>query len=413
MRRTLPDGFEIDTSVSCRGAFDCKTNSGNLKFVYTPCLNAANYPLSRLRPTQNRIQLAMPVYRSEVSKPTEPRDFEELCARVYGEVWGDRMPSVNGRSGTKQGGIDVIVRSDHPSRLAIQCKRYALTKLTKEALKVELNAVDKSDYKIDILIFATTAPRDPHLLQWCEAVSDERAYHGKFPVRIEFWDDICAHIRAHEPLRRNYIGLDAEGFRAEWQEAEAQRQTYIDKVLSRIESMATSSSPPDQARQAWEDVPTNALRVERKYVFKKPVGNAETFRPYCYALVAFGWLGFAAGSFAPLVAHYHFNGLVMMSCLLLFLVGSTGLIASNLLRHRVPILSSPFTRGLLLEASPDGSVFLTRVSAVCPQCKSTMKYQFVGPWQGPMRRILTCPRNGSAHNIEFDFTTMPDAGTDL
>jgi len=35
----------------------------------------------------------------EIVKPTDDSAFEDMCARIYGELFGDPMPKINGRRG--------------------------------------------------------------------------------------------------------------------------------------------------------------------------------------------------------------------------------------------------------------------------------------------------------------------------
>ena len=71
----------------------------------------------------------MHAVQSEISKPTDDSAFEDMCARIYGELFGDPMPKINGRRGQAQGGVDVFVNSA-AGRLGIQSKRYVDGALT-------------------------------------------------------------------------------------------------------------------------------------------------------------------------------------------------------------------------------------------------------------------------------------------
>lgn len=139
----------------------------------------------------------------EISKPTDDSTFEDMCARIYGEVFQDRLPKINGRRGQQQGGIDVFVNSS-AGRIGIQCKRYQDGRLKFSHVEAELRKADDAGSPIVRLIFATTAASDAGLLRQVQDFSDARLKAGLYPVEIEFWDDICRHIRGSGRLQNDY-----------------------------------------------------------------------------------------------------------------------------------------------------------------------------------------------------------------
>lgn len=142
-------------------------------------------------------------YARELPKPKYDTEFEEMCATVYGEIFGDLTPKLNGRSGQKQGGIDVIVEAA-PGRIGIQCKRYQDGRLKFKHVEHEAREADAGPVKISKLIIATTAANDAPLLAEVVAFSDERVAKGLFPVEVEFWDDIRGHINRRPTLLALY-----------------------------------------------------------------------------------------------------------------------------------------------------------------------------------------------------------------
>ncbi len=139
----------------------------------------------------------------EISKPAGSDEFEDMCARVYGTVFNDPLPQTNGRRGQKQGGIDVFV--DAPEgRLGVQCKRFADGALKLKHVEHEVSEADKANTPIVRLIVATTATSDAVLLREVQDLSDARAAKGQYPVKIEFWQDLCRHIRGSSKLQNDY-----------------------------------------------------------------------------------------------------------------------------------------------------------------------------------------------------------------
>lgn len=139
----------------------------------------------------------------EISKPTGDDEFEDMCARIYGTVFNDPLPHRNGRRGQKQGGVDVFV--DAPEgRLGVQSKRYADGALKLKHVEHEVTEADKAKAPIVRLIVATTATSDAVLLREVQDLSDARVAKGQYPVKIEFWQDLCRHIRGSSKLQNDY-----------------------------------------------------------------------------------------------------------------------------------------------------------------------------------------------------------------
>jgi len=127
-----------------------------------------------------------------------------MCAQVYGVVFNDRMPKMNGRRGQVQGGVDVFVKEAGVGRVGIQCKKYTMKPVKWEDVEDEVSKADKHNTPIKKLILATTAPNDAPLLKKVQELSDNRETQGLFPVEVEFWEDICNHIDRFPVLQDSY-----------------------------------------------------------------------------------------------------------------------------------------------------------------------------------------------------------------
>ncbi|MCP5016246.1 MAG: hypothetical protein GY938_13385 [Ketobacter sp.] len=117
---------------------------------------------------------------------------------------------MNGRPGQQQDGIDIYVR-DKSGRIGIQCKRYMDGRLTLKKVISEVEAAEKAGSPIVKLIVATTSENDAKLLRSVQDLSDTREDAGKFPVEVEFWGDICRHIRKHPKLSQDYAPNEPGG----------------------------------------------------------------------------------------------------------------------------------------------------------------------------------------------------------
>jgi len=173
----------------------------------------------------------------EISKPTGDSEFEDMCARIYGTVFNDPLPQTNGRRGQKQGGIDVFI--DAPGgRLGVQCKRYADGTLKLKHVAQEVSQADLATTPIVRLIFATTATSDAVLLRQVQELSDARIAKGLYPVKIEFWQDLCRHIRGSPKLQNDYAPNAPGAIFHRLEEQEAGLQANLLSIDSKLEVLA-------------------------------------------------------------------------------------------------------------------------------------------------------------------------------
>ncbi len=156
------------------------------------------------RKTATRQGSGLHIIPFEISPPKNEADFERMCAQVYGVVFNDRMPKMNGRRGQVQGGVDVFVKEQGIGRVGIQCKKYTMKPVKWTDVEGEVGKADKHKTPIKKLILATTAPNDAPLLKKVQELSDDREAKGLFPVEVEFWEDICNHIDRFPVLQDSY-----------------------------------------------------------------------------------------------------------------------------------------------------------------------------------------------------------------
>lgn len=349
----------------------------------------------------------------DVPIPHSPGAFEQLCANVYGVRFGDRLPSVNGRSGQKQYGLDVLITRSDATRIGIQCKRYILADLSTDSLIDDIKKADHGEWKINALVFATTGLRDAKLVRWAAQLTDQRLREGKCAIHIEFWQDICNHIFAHSELQHQYVPHAPGGLLYEVRQAQIASSERAMRIEENIASLLKKQSEYASPDQTVDEHGRKFINVWRQYVVHRPIGNARKIRPYLIAFSVTGLLCWIGSLFAIFFSHFAFTGAWLLACMFpTMLAMMLAIICTHLLR-RLPVMATPVHRSLLLESNKEGDVYLTRIFARCPQCNEEMRYAFLGPLKGPMYPRLVCPRNGRAHNLEFDYTTMPDAGTDI
>ena len=142
---------------------------------------------------------------TEIPVPKNESDFERMCVQVYGVVFQDPSPKINGRKGQAQGGVDVFVNAKGIGRIGVQCKKYFKTTLTLEHVVQEVEKADKNKTPITRLLIATTSPSNANLLHEVQLLSDQRELNKQFAVEVEFWEDIENRINSFTVLQDNYV----------------------------------------------------------------------------------------------------------------------------------------------------------------------------------------------------------------
>lgn len=151
------------------------------------------------------------IYRPQILQPSTEQEFEAFCAHVYGEIYKCNTPAMYGRRGQKQYGLDVLIYEDNLNksinRIGIQCKHVNILPFDGNAKVTVVKEVEKADsgkQQISRLIIATTLPSDQKLTDAVNALSDERVNNGKFPVEIQFWNDVENYIANSIVLSQRY-----------------------------------------------------------------------------------------------------------------------------------------------------------------------------------------------------------------
>ena len=102
--------------------------------------------------------------KKTMRKPEHWQDFEDLCKKLWGEIW--KCPSIkkNGRAGQSQHGVDVCgVPKGEIDYCGIQCKGkddYTNAQLTEDEIDQEIQKALTFKPKLKRFIFATTANKD-------------------------------------------------------------------------------------------------------------------------------------------------------------------------------------------------------------------------------------------------------------
>lgn len=147
--------------------------------------------------------------RRQIASPKNWQDFEELCLRLWRDMWGDPNAQKNGRGGQNQHGVDVFGKSSYDGQLhGVQCKgknaNYGAQLTDKEIYKEAENA-DGFVGALASLTMATTAPRDVNLQAVCRDLNESKIH--KFTVSVWSWDDIEDELQYRTDIIRQ-CGLE-------------------------------------------------------------------------------------------------------------------------------------------------------------------------------------------------------------
>lgn len=169
-------------------------------------------------------------YKPRILLPSTEQEFEVLCAHIYGVIFNCKTPTMYGRKGQKQYGLDVLVYENNQNtssnRIGIQCKHVSKLPFDgndKVTIVKEIAKADSGQQEISQLIISTSLPSDQKLTDAVNALSDERVNNGKFPVEIQFWNDIENYITNSNILSQRYHS------NSDYSEKIQQAKEYFDK----------------------------------------------------------------------------------------------------------------------------------------------------------------------------------------
>lgn len=150
-------------------------------------------------------------YKPRILIPSTEQEFETLCTHVYAEIFNCKTPAMYGRRGQKQYGLDILIYENNSNtlinRIGIQCKHVQKLSFDDKSGDSIVKEVDKADTGTQVLaklIIVTSLPSNQQLLDKVNTLSDDRIKKDKFPVEIQFWNDIENVIYRTDSLREYY-----------------------------------------------------------------------------------------------------------------------------------------------------------------------------------------------------------------
>jgi hypothetical protein len=144
-----------------------------------------------------------------IPKPENWQDFESLCKKLWGEIWGiSNKIKKNGRLGQNQAGVDVYGKPKGKANYwGIQCKGkddYSSAQLTKTEIDKEIEKAKLFKPQLEVYIIATTANKDAIIEEYVR-LKDIENQKDSFEVLLYCWEDIADLIEENRDTFNWYI----------------------------------------------------------------------------------------------------------------------------------------------------------------------------------------------------------------
>jgi len=131
-------------------------------------------------------------------RPVNWQDFEELCKRLWAEIWQYPETKKHGRTGQPQFGVDIYGKHQGKNGLiGIQCKgkdEYTDSQLTKKEIDLEVEKASLFKPPLEKLYFATTSTRSTSIEEYVREKNELNIAKGLFSIHVFFWEDIVELI---------------------------------------------------------------------------------------------------------------------------------------------------------------------------------------------------------------------------
>lgn len=133
--------------------------------------------------------------KKTIEKPKNWQDFESLCKKLWGEIWGiPNKIKKNGRLGQEQAGVDVYgIPKNETKYWGIQAKgkdENIKAKLTEKEIITEIQKAKTFKPELEVYIIATTQNKDSKIEQFVRLKDIENRENGSFEILLYCWEDI-------------------------------------------------------------------------------------------------------------------------------------------------------------------------------------------------------------------------------
>lgn len=137
-------------------------------------------------------------------QPDNEDAFEQMCLRYFRKFLKNESLQLYGKRGEEQDGVDIFDPIETAPIYAVQCKHHEPNKtIPPEDIKDEVQKAEKSHFKIERYIIATTARKHTNA-QKTVADLNQRP-NKKFTVEIHFWEEVCAYLSNLPQIQAHFI----------------------------------------------------------------------------------------------------------------------------------------------------------------------------------------------------------------
>lgn len=195
----------------------------------------------------------------QIPPPKSWEVFEDLCHRLFKEVWGDPLAQKVGRRGQPQQGVDVFGSPNRNYEIfhGVQCKLKDEShggKLSLSELQQEISKADGFVPALNHWILATTAPVDAALQDNARELTVARKEEGRFTVSVLGWGEIMTLLCQHKQVLSEFYpehGFDIPKLlkRMETMPHAVEVREFLDVVRRMV-----TLEGPTQPRSIWHPV---------------------------------------------------------------------------------------------------------------------------------------------------------------
>ena len=212
--------------------------------------------------------------KKTMRKPEHWQDFEDLCKKLWGEIWACPSIKKNGRVGQSQHGVDVYgVPKGEIDYCGIQCKGkddYTNAQLTEDEIDQEIQKALTFEPKLKRFIFATTANKDAKIETYIRKKDVESRTHGDFSIELYSWEDIVDLIEENKNTYEWYVNgrgfVGRKSLLVKINDVENDlvlTPRYTKKIIKRVRRMPVKNPWFDENQSAIAElcVPTRVTRL--------------------------------------------------------------------------------------------------------------------------------------------------------
>lgn len=145
-------------------------------------------------------------------RPANWQTFEELCWRLWSEIWEYPETQMHGRTGQEQQGVDIYgIPNGYTGYVGIQCKgksEYSETihpQFTEGEIETEIEKAKTFDPPLKKYYLVTTALNDARIQLFIRKKNLEHLEQGLFEIHIFCWEHIVKLIDNNMQTQNWYV----------------------------------------------------------------------------------------------------------------------------------------------------------------------------------------------------------------